>query len=381
AVEIAKATTDETAALELWRGILKVKGANQSLRSALPEKSLSEATVKAGMRVAREGGRDDIDLVVAFAKAGGLNADTAALSGEVIKELATKAGSKGNPTRGEAVYRRSELNCVTCHAIGGAGGKVGPDLMSIGASAPADYIVEALLLPSAKIKEGYPSINIDTKDDQSISGTLARETPEEVVLRTATGAEVNVAKQNIASRQNGTISLMPTGLLDNLDERDKLDLIAFLSSLGKPGEFDASKSGVARSWRVYPLTHTDQQNGVVEGIWKKPLTDKMWQPTFAQVNGRLTREQLEAKAKQDFWVGILQVFAATELQTVKAGAVKLNLEATAGEVWIDEKKLGGLGESVVELPAGTHRVLVKIDPKNVPEFIRLRTSEGVFSNN
>ncbi len=380
-IEIAKATSDETAALELWRGILKVKVVGQSLRAQLPENSLPEPAARAGMRVAREGGRDDIDLVMAFARAGGLSVDTAALSGEVIKELAVKAASKGDPIRGESVFQRAELNCVTCHAIAGAGGKVGPDLMSIGASAPADYIVEAMLLPSAKIKEGYPSVNIETKDDQFVSGTLARETPEEVVLRTATGAEVKVAKQNIANRQNGTISLMPIGLLDELSERDKLDLIAFLSSLGKPGEFDASKGGVARSWRVYPLTHTDQQNGIGDGIWTKPFSDKLWQPALAQVNGKLTREQLESKARREFWVGILNVFAGAELQTVKAGTVKLNLEARAGELWVDGRKVGGIGESTVELPAGTHRVLVKIDPQLVPESIRLKTSEGTFLNN
>lgn len=381
AIEIAKTTTDEPDALDLWRGLLAVKGAGVAMRSELPEQGLPEVAAKAGMRVAREGGRDDIDLVVAFAKAGGLSADTTALTGEVIKELATKAAAKGNPARGEAVYRRSELNCVTCHAIGGAGGRVGPDLTSIGASAPPDYLVEAMLLPSAKIKEGYPSVNIETKDDQSLSGTLARETPEEVVLRTATGAEVSVAKPNIASRQNGKISLMPTGLLEGLAEGDKLDLIAFLSSLGKPGEFDASQGGVARYWRVYPLTHTDQQNGLGDGVWTWPLADKMWQPVLAQVNGKLTRQLLEKSAKRDAWVGTLEIFAAADLKTVKAGPVTLNLDTSAGEVWIDRKKVGGRGESVVELPAGTHRVLVKIDPKNIPEFIRLKTSEGAFMNN
>ena len=107
----------------------------------------------------------------------------------------------------------------------------------------------------------------------------------------------------------------------------------------------------------------------------------MWQPAFAQVNGKLTRQLLEAKAKRDFWVGTLEVFAATELQTAQAGPVKLNLDATAGEVWIDGKKIGGTGESVAELAAGTHRVLVKIDPKNIPDAIRLKTSDGTFLNN
>ena len=380
-IEIGKETTDEAAALELWRGVLAVKDAGPSLRGALPEKSLSEPVAQAGMRAAREGGRDDIDLVVAFAKAGGLAADTTALSGEVVKELAANAAKKGDAARGEFVFRRPELACTTCHAIGGAGGKVGPDLTSIGASAPMDYLVEALLLPSAKIKEGYPSVNIETKDGQSLTGTLARETPEEVVLRNSTGVEINVAKSNIESRQNGTVSLMPSGLLDNLGEADKLDLIAFLSRLGKPGEFDASKGGVARLWRIYTMTHTDQQNGLGNAMWEKPLNDTLWQPAFALANGKLTRRVLEEATKQAAWVGTLDVFAATELAMPKAGPVKLNLDATAGDVWIDGRKIGGPGETAVELSAGTHRVLVRMDPKKIPEAIRLKTSDGTFLSN
>jgi len=381
AITLAQALTNEPTTLDLWRGLLSVKGAGAALRSSLSGQTLPESAAKAGMRAAREGGRDDVDLVVAFARAGGLSADTTALSTEIVKSLANQAMAQGNPVRGELVFRRPELTCLTCHAIGGAGGKVGPDLMSIGASAPPDYIVEALLLPSAKIKEGYPSVNIETKDDQSFSGTLARETPEEVVLRTATGAEVSIAKSNIAQRQNGTISLMPTGLMDNLNERDKLDLIAFLANLGKPGEFDASQSGVARYWRIYALTHTDQQNGLAGEVWKKPLTDKMWQPAFALVNGKLTRQLLEASAQREFWVGTLEVIAAAELQTVQAGPVKLTLEGGQGDLWVDGQRIGGPGESVVTLPAGNHRVLVKINPEKFPEFIRLKTAEGTFLNN
>ena len=380
-VEIAKATTEEAAALELWRGVLAVKGAGQSLRDALPEKSLPETAAKAGMRAARDGGRNDVDLVVAFAKAGGLAADTTALTGEVIKDLTAKAVASGDPVRGEFVFRRAELACMTCHSIGGAGGKVGPDITSIGASAPVDYLVESLLLPSAKIKEGYSAVNIETKDGQSLTGTLARETPEEVVLRNAVNAEVSVAKKNIESRQNGTISLMPSGLLDNLAEQDKLDLIAFLSRLGKPGEFDASKGGVARRWRIYTFTHTDQQNGLGNAIWDAPLADKMWQPTFALANGKLTRRVLEEAGKRSAWVGTIDVFAATELQTAKTGPVKLYLDAAASEVWIDGTKIGGAGESIAELSAGTHRVLVRIDPKKIPDSISLKSSDGTFLAN
>lgn len=380
-VEIAKATTDESVALELWRGVLPAKGAAQWLRDGLAEKSIPESAARAGMRAAREGGRNDVDLVVAFAKAGGLSAETQALTAQVIGDLAAKAVAQGDPARGEFVYRRSELACQTCHSIGGAGGKVGPDLTSIGASAPSDYLAESLLLPNAKIKEGYQSVNIETKDGQSLTGTLARETQDEVVLRNATGAEVNVAKNNIESRQIGAVSIMPSGLLDNLAEQDRLDLIAFLSRLGKPGEYDASKGGVARRWRIYTFTHTDQQHGRNSDVWERPLTDKMWQPTYALASGKLTKAALQEASKREFWVGTLDVFAATEIDVTKAGPVKLKLDATAGEVWIDGKKVGGAGESVADLSQGKHRVLVRLDPKNVPESVKLETSDGVFTAN
>ena len=381
AVAIAKAITGEATALDLWRALLAVKGAGQSLRVALPEKSLPEAVAKAGMKAAREGGRNDVELVAAFAKAGGITADTASLSGEVIKELATKAVASGDPFKGEFVFRRLDLACLTCHSIGGAGGKVGPDLTSIGASAQADYLAEALWLPSAKIKEGYASVNIDTKDGQSFTGTLARETPDEVVLRNAQGEEVNIAKKNIETRQNGTISLMPTGLLDNLSEPERLDLIAFLSRLGKPGEFDASKGGLARRWRIYPLTHTDQQNGVADRVWNKPLTDKMWQSAFTLVNGKLTKPIMTEASKRDNWVSLLEVVAAADLQLAQAGQVKFNLDASAGELWIDSQRVSGPGEATTELSAGTHRVLIRIDPKKIPETISLKVSDGTFLAN
>ena len=39
--------------------------------------------------------------------------------------------------RQRLVYRRQQLLCQTCHAIGDAGGVLGPNLVSIGGSAEA----------------------------------------------------------------------------------------------------------------------------------------------------------------------------------------------------------------------------------------------------
>jgi HEAT repeat protein/cytochrome c551/c552 len=146
---------DETVAQDFWRALLPIKGAGNAMAAALPKTGLDPACARVGMRVAREGGRSDLELVSALIAASGIATDGRAASEQLIRDLAARAATGGDPARGEMIYRRTELACMTCHAIGGAGGRVGPDLTSIGASAPGDYLVESLLLPNAKIKEGY----------------------------------------------------------------------------------------------------------------------------------------------------------------------------------------------------------------------------------
>lgn len=374
-------TTEEASAVEFWRAILPVKGVAKTIASALPASGIPPAAARAGMRVAREGGRNEMDLVIALAKSSGLATDTQAFTGQLIQEITKKAATQGNPARGQLVFRRPELACVTCHAIGGAGGKVGPDMTSIGASAPMDYLVESVLLPNAKIKEGFHGIAVSTRDGQEFNGVLVREAPMELVLRDAANHEVSIAKNNIDSRQQSTVSLMPAGLLDNLPEADQLDLYAFMSQLGKPGEYDASRGGAARKWWITNVVHTDMQDGQADWIWKKPLEDKRWAGVHTFVNGRLPKEQLDEAAKAKAWSSRLAVCAATEVSVAVAGSVQFELTANpAAELWVDGQKIGNDGISRTELSAGTHRVIVRLDPKSVPPTLGLRSSAPLSLN-
>ena len=365
----------EQTAQEFWRGLLPIKGSGKNLAPLLPASGIPQAAARTGMRVAREGGRNDMDLVLALAKGSGVSADTQAFTGQLIREMAAKAAATGSPHRGELVYRRSDLACTTCHAIGGAGGRVGPDMTSIGASAQPDYLVESLLMPNAKIKEGYHGVVVETKDGQTVSGTVVRESGNELVLRGTANQEIVIATSNIESRNQASASLMPAGLLDPLDETEQLDLVAFLSQLGKPGEFDASKGGVARKWRLANIVHTDQQNGQSDWMWKTPLQNKRWTEVLSRVNGDLTRTLMENATKANMWSSKIAVLALTEVQLAQPGTVRFQLAAAKGtELWVDGAKVNG----PVSLGAGTHRVIVRIDPNHIPDKIRLETSDAAF---
>jgi len=152
-----------------------------------------------------------------------------------IDQLASlvEKSSNGNVERGRTIFQRTGLTCIKCHAVKGEGGDIGPDLSSIGAAAPVDYLIESLLAPSKKIKEGYRMSVIVTEDGDAYSGTVVREDDHVVLVRNAVGKENRILKSTIESRETSGTSMMPSGLTAKLPDEEFWDLISYLSSLGK----------------------------------------------------------------------------------------------------------------------------------------------------
>lgn len=378
AIETLSDTASEEEALALWRSLLNIKGAASALAKALPKSGIATMMAKTGLRAAREGGRNEPDLVLALTRGGDLSEGEVALTEAELKQLVADVASKGDASRGELVYRRKELSCVACHAIGGAGGKVGPDMTSLGASAPSDYLIESVWFPNKKIKEGYHAILVETKDGQEFSGVLVRETNEQLVVRDATNQEISVPKNNVKTRTTSTMSLMPAGLIDYLTAQERIDLFRFLSELGKPGAYDASKGNVARVWKLRPGTHEAEQFGE-EKVVRSDLNGPGWFPVYSMVDGRLVGEQLEDRFNLAKHVGVVGVYAAAQLEMAKAGPVRLKFSGvTNATVWIDGQPVKPGSELSSDLTPGTHTIVVRLDPKRLPENLRLESSEGTF---
>jgi putative heme-binding domain-containing protein len=118
--------------------------------------------------------------------------------------------------------------CVSCHQFGYLGGNVGPDLTRIGGIRSERDLLESIAFPSASFVRSYESIVIATRAGNVISGVLRKDGPDEVVLAVNATETVRVEREEIDEIRPGTVSVMPSGLEQQLSHDELADLIAFL---------------------------------------------------------------------------------------------------------------------------------------------------------
>lgn len=137
----------------------------------------------------------------------------------------------GDPDAGREVFFSAKTACATCHAIGGHGGSIGPDLTKIGTIRSGRDILESIVLPSASFAQSYEPYTALTKDGREFTAMLARQTPDAILLRDATGQDIRVPQEDIRELRRLEVSVMPEGLESGLSTDEFRNLLAFLQSL------------------------------------------------------------------------------------------------------------------------------------------------------
>ena len=334
---------------------LQRTGGAEILATELSNKKIPADVAKLGLRAIESAAQQDSPLVSALTAAGALTAEPKELTKDDMAKLIAEVAAKGDPVRGEGIFRRQALNCTRCHAIGGAGGQVGPDLSSIGASAPVDYLVDSLLFPNKAVKENYHSVVVITKDGKVFTGIKLRQSAKEIVLRDAAGEEIVVAAENI-NKQRDAGSLMPSGLTDLLTHPELVDLIRFLSEIGRPGPFAVGSAPVARRWQLLdPVSHNAKQISATE-LKSAGLN---WVPVYSQIGGTLPLADLViAKAQSDVAIVRCQVDVST------GGKLALKLNSSAGlTLLVDGAEAPIAGNDVVlDLQTGIRNLTFKLTP-------------------
>ncbi len=359
----------ETAAVsdhaeDLARSFLAVKNGQKVLTKALNGATINTDIAREILRVVRESGRPAPTLEAAVKKAGGVTSRKS-MNAEDLATLLTMSRESVTAAEGEHVYRNEKLGCLKCHAIGGAGGKVGPDMISLGGSAQPDYLLESLLKPNAKVKENYHTVVIGTTEGKLLSGVQVKQSKQEVVIRTAEDSLVTIARDDIEEIAPG-VSLMPEGQVDTLTDREIAALVRFLSELGRTPEYTVSRRQLARTWDVMQATN-EAEFRLRRTSFAMAASDDpafVWKKTYSTVAGELPINDIPVvSVKNRSAAGARGVgFARCTLKAETAGSVVLRLNDTSGlEVRQNETPVDVLETVTIEVTPGENRLTFTVD--------------------
>lgn len=368
--------------------LLNRKEGPAALTKALKEATLPTEVAVIGARRAGGVSPRHEPLIQAFQQAGKLQVISKTMTDEQYRELAEATLKTGNRDRGELIYRRENLQCIKCHAIGGAGGKVGPDLTSIGASAPVDYLIESLIEPDKKIKEGYHTLQIVTDEGIVKNGVPVLENEREVHLRNAEGKVEVIPTEEIELRRISPTSLMPAELVTKLPTDELLDLSRFLAALGKTGELVVGGERFVRTWEV--LNPGDQRAAVNDTLRHhgpeyaaKEDSGLPWKTEYSFVEGYLPVNDVVPMGNVD---GRPLRFARFEVEVIRAGEIGFHFPQPQGlRLWVGAQEVEPAETTAIPLPVGRHRITLAIDSSRRPqprlfvELIDLPNSSGQAS--
>lgn len=203
--------------------------------AAFGRKLLAELPRSAGYRGLRA---DQVQTLFAKYPAA-IQAESAALLAELNAEAAQEAERlaellrdlpPGDVSRGHAVFWGKKANCIQCHTLGYAGGRLGPDLTNIGRVRNERDLLEAIVFPSASLVRGYEPVSLLLADGRSLTGVITRENRTELVLALDAQKTQTIPRDEIAEMQPSPISLMPKGLAGVLSKQELADLTAFLKA-------------------------------------------------------------------------------------------------------------------------------------------------------
>ncbi len=148
-----------------------------------------------------------------------------------LRELEPLLTAGGNVSAGRALFF-GKATCYNCHAIGAEGGRLGPDLTSVGAIRSGHDILEAVVFPSATLVPDYQTQRITTKSGQTYNGIRSQleSSREATVLWLGVNQKLRLARDEIAGTTASTVSLMPEGFASLLTPKEMTDLLAFLQA-------------------------------------------------------------------------------------------------------------------------------------------------------
>jgi putative heme-binding domain-containing protein len=335
------------------------KHGSEELAEALKTKTLSVDVAKRALRAMYAAGRSDAALSAVLSDAAGIGPDIPPPSQEEVAELVRDVMAKGDPARGERIFRRADLSCLKCHSISRAGGQVGPELSAVGGSSPLDYIANSILNPNLAVKEQYVTRVFELTDGKVLTGVVIDRDENRVRIRDAQGNVIVIPTADVEEEAEGK-SMMPLGLTKFLTRDELLDLIRFISELGKPGDYAVQSAPRIQRWQVLsnPPAELIAQTPHLDHIRQLLLEGSTgaWTSVYARVNGTFPLEELRQGNQP------MVVFLRGEFDVKNGGQVAVQIESTEPyQAWIDAQPAPAQASFEVGLEPGRHTLLLRIE--------------------
>jgi cytochrome c oxidase cbb3-type subunit III len=157
-------------------------------------------------------------------------------------EVKASAQSAGSAAHGKELFC-GDANCSLCHMVEGKGGRVGPELTSVGGSRTREAIIDSVRNPSRRLAWGlteatkefpqeYETVTVVTAEGKQIKGVALNEDSFSVQMIDSNEHIYLLEKDKLRSFKKSRESLMPAYKTDVLSDKDLEDIVAYLISVG-----------------------------------------------------------------------------------------------------------------------------------------------------
>lgn len=137
----------------------------------------------------------------------------------------------GNIERGRELFR-GKGNCTSCHMVNGVGGRLGPDLSTVGNRRTPEELETDLTKPDESVEPRWWTLRVTRADGSVIEGLRMNEDTFSLRIMDADENLWHFAKSEIRTAERNESSTMPSAM-ETLNAEDVDDLVAYLFSLRK----------------------------------------------------------------------------------------------------------------------------------------------------
>jgi putative membrane-bound dehydrogenase-like protein len=225
------------------------------------------------------------------------------ISDETFRKFVAALAGPRDLKHGHEIFLQA---CATCHRIGNEGSEVGPDLVGQLGTAE-ESLLKDLLMPNEKIRPGYETTVVQTRDGGAVAGLLKGDGATSLTLVQAGGVEQVLLRKDVTGVRRLAASLMPS-YAEAFKPADLADLLAWLRSHLGAGAPKAAEPQKPRAGNSSPGVQREPalMNILRFGVFEQAFTQRRdYSNAYVQVTASAAFIQPDGRQRSIplFWDG------------------------------------------------------------------------------